>query len=58
MNAFAKRLPGSIAISYTESQHFQEWLDSGVDREIINLNVKSLEGRTPYEYLIYWLSGN
>jgi hypothetical protein len=49
----AKRLPESIAISYTESQHFQEWLDSGVDQEIFYLNVKSLEGRTPYEYLIY-----
>jgi Domain of unknown function (DUF3854) len=53
MNAITKRLPGSIAISYTESQHFQEWLDSGVDQEIFHLNVKSLEGRTPYEYLIY-----
>jgi hypothetical protein len=53
MNAIAKELLGSIDISYAESQHFQEWLDSGVDQEIFYLNVKSLEGRTRYEYLIY-----
>jgi Domain of unknown function (DUF3854) len=45
----------AIAISWTnfQPQHSQEWLSSGVDEEIINLNVKSLEGTTPYEYLIY-----
>ncbi|PAX56128.1 plasmid replication protein, CyRepA1 family [Brunnivagina elsteri] len=45
----------AIAISWTnfQPQHWQEWLSSGVDEEIINLNVKSLEDRTPYEYLIY-----
>lgn len=32
---------------------WQEWLDSGVDPEIISLNVKSLDGNTPYDYLLY-----
>ncbi|MBD2492351.1 plasmid replication protein, CyRepA1 family [Aulosira sp. FACHB-615] len=36
-----------------ESHHLQEWLDSGVDEELIALNVRSLVGRTPYEYLLY-----
>jgi hypothetical protein len=36
-----------------QPQHWQEWRSSGVDEEIITLNVKSLEGTTPYEYLIY-----
>ncbi|BAZ37644.1 hypothetical protein NIES4101_35670 [Calothrix sp. NIES-4101] len=36
-----------------QDHHWEEWLASGVDREIITLNVKSLEGTTPYEYLIY-----
>ena len=35
--------------------HYQEWLDSGVDREIIELNVRSLSGDEPYEYLLYGL---
>ncbi|WP_245912486.1 hypothetical protein [Brunnivagina elsteri] len=45
----------TIATSYTqiEFQHLREWHESGVDTEITHLNVKSLEGRTPYEYLIY-----
>jgi hypothetical protein len=34
-------------------QHFQEWLDSRVDKEIFFLNVTSLSGITPYEYLLY-----
>jgi len=36
-----------------ESHHLQEWLNSGVDEELIALNVRSLVGRTPYEYLLY-----
>ncbi|WP_322746363.1 hypothetical protein [Nostoc sp. LEGE 12450] len=36
-----------------QARHLQEWLDSGVDQEIFHLNVKSLEGTTPYEYLLY-----
>ncbi|MBD2452331.1 DUF3854 domain-containing protein [Nostoc sp. FACHB-152] len=36
-----------------ESHHLQEWLDSGVDEELIALNVRSLTSTTPYEYLLY-----
>jgi hypothetical protein len=45
----------AIDFCYTNFQyhHWEEWLASGVDTEIITLNVKSLEGTTPYEYLIY-----
>ncbi|MHC0068018.1 hypothetical protein ACWATR_34880 [Nostoc sp. UIC 10890] len=37
----------------SQSLHLQEWLNSGVDEEIIALNVRSLYGTTPYEYLLY-----
>ncbi|BBD63317.1 hypothetical protein NIES2109_61670 (plasmid) [Nostoc sp. HK-01] len=30
-----------------ESHHLQEWLDSGVDEELIALNLRSLSGTTP-----------
>ncbi|WP_375443277.1 plasmid replication protein, CyRepA1 family [uncultured Nostoc sp.] len=42
-------------INETDSQakHLQEWLSSGVDEEIIALNVRSLFGTLPYEYLLY-----
>ncbi|MFM6609362.1 MAG: hypothetical protein ACKPJQ_07985 [Dolichospermum sp.] len=33
-------------------KHFQEWLDSGIDPEIIYLNVKSLAGQETHEYLL------
>jgi hypothetical protein len=36
-----------------EPHHLQEWLDSGVDEELILLNVRSLSGTTSYEYLLY-----
>jgi hypothetical protein len=36
-------------------KHFKEWLNSCVDSEIINLNVQSLSGTTPYEDLLYGL---
>lgn len=39
--------------SHIELPDWQEWLNSGVDPEIISLNVKSLTGNTPYDYLIY-----
>lgn len=39
--------------SHIELPDWQEWLNSGVDPEIISLNVKSLTGNTPYEYLLY-----
>ncbi|MBD2505174.1 DUF3854 domain-containing protein, partial [Anabaena azotica] len=38
-----------------ESHHLQEWLDSGVDEELIRLNVRSLQGDEIYEYLLYAL---
>ncbi|MBU7585527.1 MAG: DUF3854 domain-containing protein [Nostoc sp. TH1S01] len=36
-----------------ESHHLQEWLDSGVDEELIALNLRSLSGTTPHDYLLY-----
>ncbi|MHC5772107.1 MAG: hypothetical protein ACYTXI_42670, partial [Nostoc sp.] len=44
-----------LRINETDSQakHLQEWLSSGVDEEIIALNVRLLYGTTPYEYLLY-----
>ena len=36
-------------------QHFAEWLDSAVDPDLIRLNIKSLEGSNPLEYLLYAL---
>ncbi|BAZ18676.1 hypothetical protein NIES4071_105610 (plasmid) [Calothrix sp. NIES-4071] len=38
--------------SYISEAHFQEWVESGVDPEIIKLNVKSLVGDEVYQYLI------
>jgi hypothetical protein len=35
--------------------HFAEWLDSAVDPDLIRLNVLSLEGTNPLEYLLYAL---
>ena len=37
------------------SQHLAEWLASAVDIELIKLNVVSLQGNAPYEYLLYGL---
>jgi len=34
-------------------RHWQEWLDSAVDPNIIRLNVRSIKGERPYEYLCY-----
>ncbi|QLE45526.1 DUF3854 domain-containing protein (plasmid) [Nostoc sp. C052] len=42
-----------IIESDSHAKHQQEWLNSGVDEEIIALNVRSLYGTTPYEYLLY-----
>ncbi|WP_256871998.1 plasmid replication protein, CyRepA1 family [Nostoc sp. TCL26-01] len=36
-----------------EPHHLKEWLSSGVDEDIITLNVRSLVGTTPYDYLLY-----
>ncbi|BAY41968.1 hypothetical protein NIES2111_63640 (plasmid) [Nostoc sp. NIES-2111] len=38
-----------------EPHHLQEWLNSGVDEELILLNVRSLQGDEIYEYLLYAL---
>ncbi len=46
---------GNMRIIESDSlfKHLQEWLNSGVDEEIIALNVRSLSSTTPYEYLLY-----
>ncbi|MBW4457422.1 MAG: DUF3854 domain-containing protein [Nostoc indistinguendum CM1-VF10] len=36
-----------------ETAHLQEWLSSGIDLEFFALNVRSLSGNTPYDYLLY-----
>ncbi len=37
------------------ANHLQEWLNSGVDEALVRLNVISLSGYKPYEYLCYGL---
>ena len=39
--------------AHSYPRHWLEWLESAVDPDIIRLNVRSLEGSTPYEYLCY-----
>ena len=34
-------------------QHINEWLESGIDRELIEYNLVSLSGEEAYEYLLY-----
>lgn len=41
--------------NYIEPNHLKQWLESIVDREIIALNVRSLSGSIPCEYLLYGL---
>ena len=36
-----------------KSAHWQDWRSSQVDPDIIRANVVSLEGDTPYSYLLY-----
>jgi DNA primase len=38
---------------FIQESHRQEWLNSGVDPDIIHLNVRSLSGTNPYDYLLY-----
>ncbi|NEO92829.1 MAG: hypothetical protein F6K56_22335, partial [Moorea sp. SIO3G5] len=33
--------------------HIQEWTASSVDEQLTRLNVRSLEGSSPFEYLFY-----
>ena len=42
-----------IIESDSQAKHLQEWVNSGVDEEIFHLNVQSLSGTLPYEYLLY-----
>lgn len=39
--------------THIEPNHWAEWLQSGVASEIIENNIKSLAGATPYDYLCY-----
>ena len=48
-----KENTGKQQHQHITTAHYQEWLDSAVAPAIIALNVKSLSGNTPYEYLIY-----
>ena len=41
--------------SVIKESHFQEWLKSGIDPEIINLNLKSISGDSAYAHLLYGL---
>ena len=34
-------------------QHIQEWVNSGIDPTLIELNLLSLTGNSPYEFLLY-----
>ncbi|WP_339379138.1 hypothetical protein [aff. Roholtiella sp. LEGE 12411] len=36
-----------------QDKHLQEWLDSGVNRAIYDLNVTSMRGTIPYQFLLY-----
>jgi Domain of unknown function (DUF3854) len=42
-----------ISTPEIDSAHRDEWLASAIDPEIIALNLRSLSGLTPYEYLLY-----
>jgi hypothetical protein len=50
----SRTTPENDRANSTEA-HRQEWLASAIDPEIIDLNVRSLCGDTPYEYLLYGL---
>ncbi len=39
--------------THIELSHWEEWLQSGVAPELIENNIRSLAGTTPYEYLCY-----
>lgn len=38
---------------HIEARHWQEWLECAVDPDIIRLNVRSMKGSSPYDYLCY-----
>ncbi|NJL82318.1 MAG: hypothetical protein HC890_03990 [Chloroflexaceae bacterium] len=39
--------------AHIQLPHWEEWLASGVDTDLIALNVRSLSGTLPYDYLLY-----
>ena len=41
--------------NHLESRHLEEWLNSGVDEDIIRLNLESLEGDEAIYNLLYAL---
>ncbi|WP_371416871.1 plasmid replication protein, CyRepA1 family [Dolichospermum sp. UHCC 0259] len=45
-----------ISTPEIDQAHRDEWLESAIDPEIIALNLRSLSGTTPYEYLLYSLN--
>jgi len=45
-----------ISTPEIDQAHRDEWLASAIDPEIIALNLRSLSGTTPYEYLLYSLN--
>ena len=50
----SQNIPGFFPeYNVIEPSHYNEWVSSTVDDSIIRLNIKSLEGNTPYEYLLY-----
>jgi hypothetical protein len=44
--------------NYILPAHLQDWLKSGVDRTLININIISVSGDNAYERLLYGLDGN
>ena len=46
-------LNNSVIFPSLASHHLQELQESAIADEIIRLNFKSLEGQTPYDYLLY-----
>jgi hypothetical protein len=42
-----------ICSNSIQQKHFEEWISSAVDPQIVKLNVRSLEGDAIYDYLIY-----
>ncbi len=45
--------PQAIIRNNIEPHHLEEWLNSTVDKKIIELNVESLSGDMVFEYLLY-----
>ncbi|MGK7946975.1 MAG: plasmid replication protein, CyRepA1 family [Microcystaceae cyanobacterium] len=42
-----------MVTNFLSNRHLQEWANSGVKAELTRLNVKTLMGTSPYEYLCY-----